>query len=214
LTRSRLEPLYLHIEALGASHINPIVQRRELSDGALSELAHQARRGDASATEQLFLQLLPRVRNLVRYLVRGDRDVDDLSQDALVMILKGMHGYRADGPFRAWVDRVVARSVFAALKRRASASLFAEREAQAEPDPVTSAGHEAYCMRRKLVDWLDHLPEAQRAALVLHYVMGLTIPEAASELGVAEETLRSRLRLAKDRLRSVIEDVPRRQEVM
>jgi DNA-directed RNA polymerase specialized sigma24 family protein len=44
--------------------------------------------------------------------------------------------------------------------------------------------------------------------------MGLTIPEAALELGVAEETVRSRLRLAKDRLRSVIEDVPRQQGVI
>lgn len=190
------------------------MQRRELSDSALSDLANRARGGDPAATEQLFLQLLPRVRNLVRYLVRGDRDVDDLSQDALVMILKGMHGYRAEGPFRAWVDRVVARSVFATLKRRASAPPVAERDAEAVESPIASGGHEAYCMRRKLVDWLDRLPEAQRIALVLHYVMGLTIPEAASELGVAEETLRSRLRLAKDRLRSVIEDVPRQQGVV
>ena len=125
-----------------------------------------------------------------------------------------MHGYRADGPFRAWVDRVVARSVFAALKRRASAPPIAERDAEAVEAPVVGGGYEAYYMRRKLVDWLDRLPEAQRIALVLHYVMGLTIPEAASELGVAEETLRSRLRLAKDRLRTVIEDVPRQQGVV
>jgi RNA polymerase sigma-70 factor, ECF subfamily len=191
------------------------VQRRELSDGALSELANQAKGGDPTATERLFLQLLPRVRNLVRYLVRGDRDVDDLSQDALVMILKGMHGYRADGPFRAWVDRVVARSVFAALKRRAASPAVIERDGQtAMTEGVSAAGHEAYCMRRKLVEGLDLLPEAQRAALVLHYVMGLTIPEAAAELGVAEETVRSRLRLAKDRLRSTIDDVPRQQGVM
>ena len=189
--------------------------QRELSDSALSELARKATGGDASATEQLFLQLLPRVRNLVRYLVRGDRDVDDLSQDALVMILKGMPGYRADGPFRAWVDRVVARSVFAALKRRASVVLLAEREAQTELEAASyDAGDEAYCLRRRLVALLDRLPEAQRVALVLHYVMGLTISEASNELGVAEETLRSRLRLAKDRLRSAIEDVPQQQGVM
>jgi RNA polymerase sigma-70 factor (ECF subfamily) len=215
LTRFPREPLYLYIEAQGASHPHPIVQRRELSDGALSDLANKAKGGDPAATEQLFLQLLPRVRNLVRYLVRGDRDVDDLSQDALVMILKGMHGYRADGPFRAWVDRVVARSVFASLKRRASVPPVDERDGHAvAAEGGSGSGHEAYCMRRKLVDWLDRLPEAQRSALVLHYVMGLTIPEAASELGVAEETVRSRLRLAKDRLRSVIEDVPRQQGVM
>jgi len=196
------------IEPAG-EQLHPIVQQPELSDGALSELAERATRGDPAATERLFLQLLPRVRNLVRYLVRGDRDVDDLSQDALVMILKGMHGYRAEGPFRAWADRVVARSVFAALKRRSPRP--AEREALAAELALGTGGHDTFYSRRELVAWLDTLPEAQRAALVLHHVMGLTIPEVASELAVGEETVRSRLRLAKERLRSAIDGAPREQ---
>jgi RNA polymerase sigma-70 factor (ECF subfamily) len=130
------------------------------------------------------------------------------------MILKGMHGYRADGPFRAWADRVVARSVFGALKRRSSTTPPAERDALAAETALGSEGHDPYCTRRELVAWLDRIPEAQRAALVLHHVMGLTIPEAAQELGVAEETVRSRLRLAKERLRSVIEGAPRQQGVV
>jgi RNA polymerase sigma-70 factor (ECF subfamily) len=199
--------------ALAGEQPHPIVQQPELSDGALSELAERAATGDPAAIERLFLQLLPRVRNLVRYLVRGDRDVDDFSQDALVMILKGMHGYRADGPFRAWADRVVARSVFAALKRRSSAPKPAEREALAA-ELALSAGHDPACTRREVVAWLDCISEAQRAALVLHHVMGLTIPEVAEELGVGEETVRSRLRVAKERLRSVIEGAPRQQGVV
>lgn len=151
---------------------------------------------------------------MVRYLVRGDRDVDDFSQDALVMILRGMHGYRADGPFRAWADRVVARSVFAALKRRSSTAPSAEREAIAAEIALNVDERDPFCTRRELVAWLDRIPETQRAALVLHHVMGLTIPEAALELGVAEETVRSRLRLAKERLRNVIDDAPRQQGVV
>ena len=187
----------------------PIVQQPELSDGALSELAERATTGDPAAIERLFVQILPRVRNLVRYLVRGDRDVDDFSQDALVMILKGMHGYRAEGAFRAWADRVVARSVFASLKRRSPRP--AEREALAAELAVSSGHHDTFYSRRELVAWLDTLPEAQRTPLVLHHVMGLTIPEVASELGVVEETVRSRLRLAKERLRGAIEAAPREQ---
>jgi RNA polymerase sigma-70 factor (ECF subfamily) len=179
----------------------------------LSELAQRATTGDPAAIERLFLQLLPRVRNLVRYLVRGDRDVDDFSQDALVMILKGMHGYRADGPFRAWADRVVARSVFATLKRRSSEPKAAERAALAAEVALTG-GHDPFCTRRDLVAWLDCISEAQRAALVLHHVMGLTIPEVAGELGVGEETVRSRLRVAKERLRGMIEGAPRQQGVV
>jgi hypothetical protein len=34
--------------------------------------------GDETATRDLLTEILPRVRNLVRYLVRGDEDVDDI----------------------------------------------------------------------------------------------------------------------------------------
>jgi RNA polymerase sigma-70 factor (ECF subfamily) len=73
--------------------------------------------GDRTAAESLCRELLPRVRNLVRYLVRGDARVDDIAQEALIAVLRGLATYRGDGRFEAWVDRVVARSTFAALRR-------------------------------------------------------------------------------------------------
>jgi RNA polymerase sigma-70 factor (ECF subfamily) len=175
----------------------------ELSDQELSELAGQVASGDVRATERLFLLLLPRVRNLVRYLVRGDREVDDLSQDALVTLLRGMPTYRGEGAFRSWADRVVARSVFAARKR-----VSPEQASDAEPTASSELNRgsempsgDAYCQRREMVTHLDTLPEGQRAALVLHYVLGLTVPEVSEELGVPQETVRSRLRLGKNQLR-------------
>src|ERR1700712_4122621 len=47
-------------------------------------LVEAAARGDRGAAEQLLRSLLPRVRNLVRYFVRGDAEVDDLAQESLV----------------------------------------------------------------------------------------------------------------------------------
>ena len=40
--------------------------------------------GDRGAAQSLCRELLPRVRNLVRYLVRGDARVDDIAQEALI----------------------------------------------------------------------------------------------------------------------------------
>ncbi|HVZ31671.1 MAG TPA: RNA polymerase sigma factor, partial [Polyangiaceae bacterium] len=89
---------------------------READDEQWSQLALEAARGHSPSLRQLVLYLLPRVRNLVRYLVRGDRDVDDLSQEALLAILQGLPSYRGDGAFRSWADRVVVRRVFATRK--------------------------------------------------------------------------------------------------
>ena len=173
---------------------------REAEDEQWSALALEAARGHSPSVRRLVSYLLPRVRNLVRYLVRGDRDVDDLSQEALLAILQGLAGYRGEGAFRSWADRVVVRRVFASRKataRRLEVGLEASEltvDAALLPD--------RYHSRRQLAEELDALPDPQRDALVLHYVLGMTVPEMGAELGVPEETVRSRLRLGRQRLRA------------
>lgn len=154
----------------------------------------------------LFEDLLPRVRNLVRYLVRGDAQVDDLSQEALLAILRGIGGYAGSGEFKAWADRVTARCVFRHLKRERHASPD-ELEVIAASDAQSPQG-ESYAIRRQAVERLDRLPHEQRVALVLRYVVGLSVKEVAEEVGVGEETVRSRLRLGKERLRQSLRSKP------
>jgi RNA polymerase sigma-70 factor (ECF subfamily) len=48
---------------------------------------------------------------------------------------------------------------------------------------------------------LDALPTEQRECIVLHHVVGLSVPELASELSIPFETARSRLRLGIAKLR-------------
>ncbi len=176
----------------------------KLSEDHLADLARRSLSGNTDALEMLFVALLPRVRSLVRYLVRGDRDVDDLSQEALLTLLRGLGTYRGEGEFGAWADRVVARSVFAALRRQGAPK---ERDAIG-PDELKLVGAsrapEAQCMRRELAACLDDLPESQRSALVRHHVLGMTVPEVSEELGVPEETVRSRLRLGKGCLKRLL----------
>jgi len=63
-------------------------------------------------------------------------------------------------------------------------------------------GTDEFLHRRQIIQMLDDLPLDQRHALVLHHVLDMTVPEVAEELGVPAETVRSRLRLAKNRLRT------------
>ena len=47
------------------------------------------------------------------------------------------------------------------------------------------------------------MPHEQRHALVLHHVLGLSVPEIARETEAPDETVRSRLRLGMERLRAL-----------
>jgi RNA polymerase sigma-70 factor (ECF subfamily) len=150
------------------------------------------------------VELLPRVRNLVRYLVHGDSDVEDISQEALVALLHGLPTYRGDGLLRSWVDRVVARTTFTWLRRMRDSrpSSFNEQE-DLGAVPSEDAPLDEYLHRQHVVMLLDLIPNEQRHALVLHHVLEMSVPEIAAELAVPLETVRSRLRLGRAALRAL-----------
>ncbi len=161
------------------------------------------------AAGALMRELLPRVRNLVRYLVRGDQAVDDLAQEALVAILRGLPGYRGDAPLLAWADRIVVRSTF---ERRRRDRVRHAREGGELPNDEAPAlrqsAPELALDRRALVAALERLSASQRDALVLHHVVGLSIPEIAEHLDAPLETVRSRLRLGMGALREALALAP------
>jgi RNA polymerase sigma factor (sigma-70 family) len=59
-------------------------------------------------------------------------------------------------------------------------------------------------VRRELVAALDRLPGDQRESLVLHFAVGMTVPEIADAMAAPHETVRSRLRLGKAALREAL----------
>lgn len=166
---------------------------------AIDDRITRAARGDQHAAEALLLELLPRARNLVRYLVRSDAEVDDLVQEALVAVFLGLPTFRGEGRFEAWADRIVARTVFAHVQRQKK-PIALEELAQTPADARAELGDE-YVARRQTLALLDELPYDQRAALVLHHALEMSVPEIAKELAVPEETVRSRLRLGSAKLR-------------
>jgi RNA polymerase sigma factor (sigma-70 family) len=73
------------------------------------------------------------------------------------------------------------------------------------PDAALSAQSNAQIVR----ELLDALPQQQAEVLALHCVLGYTVPEIAESAGVPLETVRSRLRLAKQAVRARVLGDPR-----
>lgn len=174
---------------------------------AIEALIRPVLEGHRPSAERLLAHILPRIRNLVRYLVRGDRDVDDIAQEVLTLVYRRLETYEGQGAFLSWVDRIAARATFASRRReRALREVFpSEPEGLSDPGAEPSSGPEGYVARRRLVVLLDTIPDEQRDALVMHHVLGLTVPEIGAELSISEETVRSRLRLGRARLRARME---------
>lgn len=178
------------------------LQRREPKAIVPDPRVAQAAAGDREAAHALLLDLLPRIRNLVRYLVWTDADVDDVAQLVLIELVRSFHTYRGEGALVSWADRITTRVTLRHVRKRRNderqrVSLTPELHAVStdneQPDD--------YTLRRQAVGCLDELPDEQRQAVVLHHVVGLSVPELSAELGIPFETVRSRLRLGMHKLR-------------
>lgn len=170
----------------------------------------RAAQGDRQAAQALLSELLPRVRNLVRYLVWSDADADDVAQLVLVELLRSFGGYRGEGPLSAFADRITVRVALHYVRKR---RVEKQRATSITPElhlVNSGEGPDDYTLRRQTVRYLDELPDEQRQAVVLHHVLGQSVPELADSLQIPFETARSRLRLGMEKLRARVAQGGRR----
>ncbi|MEE8585414.1 MAG: RNA polymerase sigma factor, partial [Acidobacteriota bacterium] len=151
---------------------------------------------------------------LYRYLLRLLSDsalAEDVLQDVFLLIYRKLRWLRDPGLFRSWAYRIASREAFRSLKkeRRWRQSLHEQDALQHLAAP---SGAEP---GTELIDQLPQLAQkvspASRAVLILHYLHGMTLQEAADVLGVGLGTAKSRLAYGLKSLRKAVES-PVRQD--
>jgi len=193
--------------------------RPEAKDGLLP-LASLAMAGDRSAMRELVKAVGPAMLRVVRQIM-GSRttDVEDVLQEAVEGLLSALGSFKGRCTVLHFACRV---AVLSALSWRRRADFRAELVVDA-PDAEESAASAgtspvdgvAANQRRKLVgQLLDDLPPPQSEVLVLHCALGFTVDEIAASVGRPAETVRSRLRLAKQALRERIAASARLAEIL
>lgn len=198
--------------------------RSSLSAGSADELRPllgAVLRGDAVATRTFLASLLPAMLRAVRRVLGSDHpDVEDVTQEAAVGVLRALPGFRQDCTITHFACRIAVLTSLAARRRskldpsiiHAAEPDFVEHAASEMPGPA----HALASSRRRaiLYDLLDRLPEAQAEALVLHCVLGYSIDEISRMTTVPTNTARSRVRLAKDALRRRVTGDPQLNELL
>ncbi len=169
-----------------------------------SELAYYAARGDEQACRRLVDRLFSRVRRTMSYLAGGGADAEDLSQMALIQIVRSAGSFRGDCTLEYWADRVAVQTAakhFAKNKRRTEL-----RETYSVTPP---GGHmvenevEQLRLGRRLSQVLRGLTKKHRTAVVLHYLYGYKVAEIAELTGARVNTVRGRIRVGKKKLRQL-----------
>lgn len=165
----------------------------------------RAARGDEAAQRELARELLSRIRGQMVYLVSISHTRDDLTQLAIIEILKSLHNFNQQGSFWAWADRITVRTAMRHIKKeRWWRRQFLNELPHAQAASPSSQRAELYILRRRLSALLHKLSPDRRAVLVLRYVQGYSIQEIAQITESLENTVRGRLRTGKKQLKQLI----------
>lgn len=171
----------------------------------LTPLVEQARAGDEDAFAALARAVADRCLAIAFRILRDTGRAEDAVQVALVTAWRELPGLRDPERFEAWLHRLLVHACYAEARRgRRHGSnvrlLDVEATHPAGRDEVVTV-HD----RDQLERGFRRLPPDQRAVLVFHHYLGLTLPEVAERLGIPVGTAKSRLHYATAALRAALE---------
>ena len=165
-------------------------------------LVEQARRGDREAFTTLAFELSDRLFAVAHRILRDFDAAGDALQVTLVRIWQDLPALRDADQIEGWSYRILVRACHDQLRRQRRRAPVLDL---LPPLPDEPAPDDAVVDRDQLERAFRRLSTEQRAAVVLQYYRGLTLPEIAEALGVPVGTVRSRLHYAKRAMRAAIE---------
>lgn len=159
------------------------------------------------ALEDLARDLAPRI---VRYLERyvGDRALaEDLWQETLIRMHKGLSGFAGRSSVDTWVFSIASRVAadhFRLPERKARIVELDEAAELVDPDPAVSERLVVDEMNECVRQVIDSLPESFRSALILHDLEGLSAEQTAEICDTSVATAKIRIHRARLRLKEAL----------
>lgn len=154
-------------------------------------------------------ELTTRLRPFIQRRV-SDADADDVLQDVLLRMHKGLAQLRDREQLPAWMFRIARNAIADHLRRRARnpARPAARDEHPVElstPSPPLDETAITKALAGALDSLIDELPEKYRRAIRLTEIEGRTQQETATLLGLSLSGAKSRVQRGREKLRDLIE---------
>jgi RNA polymerase sigma-70 factor (ECF subfamily) len=162
---------------------------------------------ELASFEATMLPHLHAAHNLAKWLLRNDRDAEDVVQEAYLRAFKSFSGFHGSSG-RAWFLTIVRNTCYTLLKKNHAADLtttFDEKIHvldQESPSPATilEKSEDTELVRQAL----DELPLEFREILTLRHLEGLSYKEIAEIAQLAPGTVMSRLSRAREKLKECL----------
>ena len=183
------------------------------------ELIHRVLDGDDTAFSELVKKHQKSVHALVWRKIGDFHIAEEITQDTFLKAYKGLATLKKPQSFASWLYVIAANHCSTWLRKKRLRTQSLEETSSAQLEKATYSGYvieeneqTAVETRREAVKkLLAKLQESERTVIILHYFGEMSSVEIGAFLGVSENTIRSRLRRAQQRLKK---EAPMIREVL
>lgn len=168
---------------------------------------------DEGALAELIDVMTPWLLGLAQGLLEDAHEAEEVVQESFTIVwTKIGHAPSEPGGLLAWVLRVTRNRAIDRLRARRRhvrklahlAANVGEREPFARPEQPNEAGTPGWHVHQAIHSALAALPDEQQTVVSLAYFHGLTHSAIAQRLAIPVGTVKTRLRLAFDKLRRAL----------
>ena len=181
-------------------------------EGAFEDqkLVEALQRGEPGAVEALLDRYGGWIYRVARRLLNDPRDVEEVTQDVLLTVVRKIQTFKGEAAFSSWLYRIAANAAYQRLRAKRSRQevslepflpVFDDEGRYAQPvadwsrqlDDPAVAGETRAAIERSL----SRLPEEYRVVIQLHDVEELPNEEVAATLGLTVAAVKSRVHRAR-----------------
>jgi RNA polymerase sigma-70 factor (ECF subfamily) len=181
-------------------------------------LIRRCQHGDPLAVEVLIRRYQNYVFRLCYLVMRNEQDAEDMTQETFVRAFRALPRFeiREGTSFEAWLYRVAVNACRSRMRRR-----WYQVLPWPDPAPQIASEPEEQPERRfmrgerrdEILAAIDCLGDKHRLVVILRYYGGLSNEEIAQALGIPCGTVRSRLHVARRRLRGLLTEEGEKEQV-
>lgn len=176
---------------------------------AMPDLIERISRSDEAAFRELYAAYGPRVKTYMMRRGVEPQAAEDLAQETMLTVWRKAALYSGEkGTPANWIFTIARNLHIDRVRRTVPFQALPEAHLEAaSPDPTPEASLAGREIEIRVRAALAELPEEQRQIVTLAYIEGLSQTEIAGRLGLALGTVKSRMRLAYQKVRTALEDL-------
>ena len=178
----------------------------------LVDLIIRAQQGDKNALEELYVDIFNSVFRLALRMVKNPEDAEDITQEVYITVQEKISDLREPKAFYAWVNQITANKCNHILNKYKGIAKFDDEDeilALIDDDPANMPDKalDDEATRKLIMDVIDNLPDNQRTCIILFYYAQFTVVQIAEALETNENTIKTRLSVARAKIRKALEEL-------